>query len=417
MGDGDIVLDDQELRRHHHRRQKQPEPEFLALEFQNGKGEGRQHRDHNRQQRGDRRDDAGVDEILPERSGIENRFEVYRHPFLREPDRRNPDRFVQGFERRQNHPEKWEQHRQRAGDQEGIFKQCAQLTWQLVFLFHHALPFLVIMDEPLGHLVLDHRHNRNDDEQNDRGRRGIMNLIAVIEHIINVINNGDRAVGRTSLTGEQREDFIIQLEGIDHRYHDDHPERRRQQRQCDVKERPQLARSVDSSRLIVLLVNFLKTCQKQHDLKGQAAPDIEDRNRPDRQLRIRQPLHCRNSEQAQKIIDITVFRVEQPAEHNADRDDRSDIRKKIHRLENAFEFDFGVDQDGDHQRDDQRNRQADPKDDQRILERQLEGRIAENMLERLQAKPLADFRQVVILCIKAHPEHFHQRIEYENQHD
>lgn len=64
----------------------------------------------------------------------------------------------------QNHPEKWEQHRQRAGDQEGIFEQCAQLTWQLVFLFHHALPFLVIMDEPLGHLVLDHRHDRNDDE-------------------------------------------------------------------------------------------------------------------------------------------------------------------------------------------------------------------------------------------------------------
>ena len=57
------VLDDQELRRHHHRRQKQPEPEFLALEFQNGKGEGRQHRDHNRQQRGDRRDDAGVDAV------------------------------------------------------------------------------------------------------------------------------------------------------------------------------------------------------------------------------------------------------------------------------------------------------------------------------------------------------------------
>lgn len=184
-----------------------------------------------------------------------------------------------------------------------------------------------------------------------------------------------------------------------------------------MKERPQLARSVDPGRLIILLVNFLQACQKQHDLKCQAAPDIEDRNRPDRQFRIRQPLHCRNPEQAQKIIDIAVFRVEQPAEHDTDRNDRGDIRKKIHRLENAFEFDFGVDQDGDHQRDDQRNRQADPKDDQRILKRQLEGWITQNMLERFQAKPLTDFRQVVVLCIKTHPEHFHQRIEYENQHD
>ena len=28
-----------------------------------------------------------------------------------------------------------------------------------------------------GHLVLDHRHNRNDDEQNDRGRRGISTVL------------------------------------------------------------------------------------------------------------------------------------------------------------------------------------------------------------------------------------------------
>ena len=87
--------------------------------------------------------------------------------------------------------------------------------------------------------------------------------------------------------------------------------------------------SIDAGRLIILGVDLLQPRQKQNDLKGEAVPDGKNGYGDNGQIGPRQPFLRRYTQKAEKIVDVGVVGVEQPAEHQSDGNGRGHIGEKI----------------------------------------------------------------------------------------
>ena len=242
-----------------------------------------------------------------------------------------------------------------------------------------------------------------------------MDLRAVEEHIVDVIDHCDGAVaGACAVAAEERVYLVIGLEGVDHRDDDHHPEGRGQQRHGDAEKDPVRRRSVDAGRLIVLGVDFLQARQKQNDLKGEAVPNGKNGDGDNGQIGRRQPFLRCYAQKAEKIVDVAVIGVEQPAEHQSDGDGRGHIGQKINGLEHAPALAEGVDEQcrakGQHNGDGHAHRH----DDQGVPQRQTESRVLQHIGKGGKAKALAGIRQIHIALIEAHSQRLDDGIEHKH---
>ncbi len=112
-----VKRNDRYLPRHHHRRQKQNKDKFVAGKAEFGKGI----RGHRRgKQRGSNHDKANIEAIevgAAEGQGLERRRIIRPHDRIRYPLRRNNKGLGNVLERRQDHPQEWKNHHERADGQ------------------------------------------------------------------------------------------------------------------------------------------------------------------------------------------------------------------------------------------------------------------------------------------------------------
>ncbi len=175
-------------------------------------------------------------------------------------------------------------------------------------------------------------------------------------------------------------------------------------------------RRVDPGHLVVLGIDALQSCEEDDDVEGKALPDAEEEQRRQRHLRVVQPLHRRDAEPRKYIVHDSVPAVEYPAEHDAHRDDRRNVRQEVDGLEQVSQTYLRVQDDCQEQGEDDGH----GRDDQHVEERVPQGLVEDVVSgdELVIVPPQALHRSCgeIVPLIETHDEHPDKRVEREDSY-
>ena len=173
--------------------------------------------------------------------------------------------------------------------------------------------------------------------------------------------------------------------------------------------------AVDPGGLVVLLVDLLQSGQEQDNLKRHTAPDGKNGHRHNGQVGIGQPLLWLQPQKLQKKVDVAVFRVEEPAEHQADGQGGGDIREKIECLKQSLGPKQGIDEQGCPQGEHNRDRYAHQNNKHGVAHGQPESGILKHVPERIEAESRAGVGKVHVTLVKPHPKRHEDGVDHKDR--
>ncbi len=270
----------------------------------------------------------------------------------------------------------------------------------------------------LAYRKVYHCYNKDYAEE-DKCSRTCSSLLSVD----GIVNKSDHRIESTCVTrrshilAEYTDDARILLEAADKARYYNVCDHRRKERNGDLGEHAETARTVDLSGVIVLLVNALESAEKDKDLEGERVPYDVDRHNGDicgisraciypvngisaEELNYVVYNSCRNN----KLIfaaEVISDHVEHCREYHTDSDGVCYVRKEVNCLKESRKRSYRVKAHCYDEREDRRDRHSQHAEKDRIEQTVLKVVVLNDLLEVVKAviELIADVREGLIISL------------------